>query len=113
VGLAGRGPWTRRRSQRERSRRGGMPRFTRDFGASVVSRGFETKPTSVGSLNALIPRVDLGARTPDEAYAQANSDLAVRLATAHTDARRARIEANRAVHCATCVPIPDHLSTAP
>jgi len=23
---------------------GGMPRFTRDFGASVVSRGFETKP---------------------------------------------------------------------
>ncbi len=67
----------------------------------------------VADHNGLIPRVELRARTPNEAYAQAHSELAVRLATAHTDARRARIEANRAVHCATCVPIPVHLSTAP
>ena len=67
----------------------------------------------VADHNGLIPRAELGARTPDEAYAQAESDLAARLATAHTDARRARIEANRAVQCASCVPIPDHLRRAP
>jgi putative transposase len=63
--------------------------------------------------NDLIPRVELRARTPDEAYALAEVDLAERLATAHTDARRNRITANRALQCASCVPIPDHLRSAP
>ena len=52
MGLAGRGAWTLGKWPRRGPGRGGMPRFTRDFGASVVSRGFGTNP-NVGRVATL------------------------------------------------------------
>lgn len=63
--------------------------------------------------NALIPRVELGDRTPDEAYAGAELDLRARLTAAHAEARRARAAANRTVTCGTCVTDPSSSSMGP
>jgi hypothetical protein len=52
--------------------------------------------------NSLIPRAELGGRTPDEAYAGQELDLAERLRQRHADARRDRVAANQAVRCERC-----------
>ena len=57
----------------------------------------------VDDHNALIPRVELGGRTPDEAYAGREGDLHERLSRAHREARRARVEVNRSASCGACV----------
>jgi transposase InsO family protein len=54
--------------------------------------------------NSLIPRVELGGRTPDEAYRAQELGLAQRLRREHTAARVRRAEANRAVSCGRCRP---------
>lgn len=54
--------------------------------------------------NSLIPRVELGGRTPDEAYHGQEPGLAERLRDRHTDARVRRIETNRAQRCVSCEP---------
>ena len=54
--------------------------------------------------NSLIPRVELGGRTPDEAYRGERADLADELAAAHGRARAQRVEANRSRSCSACVP---------
>lgn len=53
--------------------------------------------------NSLIPRAELGGRTPNEAHAGDELDLAGRLHQKHADARRERIAANQAVRCGRCV----------
>ncbi len=57
----------------------------------------------VDDHNALIPRVELGGRTPDEAYEGREGDLHERLSKAHHEARRARVEVNRNASCGACV----------
>ncbi len=54
--------------------------------------------------NSLIPRVELGRRTPDEAYRAEELDLADRLRVQHADARARRIADNRARSCSACEP---------
>ncbi|WP_236515955.1 DDE-type integrase/transposase/recombinase [Sandaracinus amylolyticus] len=63
--------------------------------------------------NAVIPHIELGGRTPDEAYAGRELDVRARLASAHADARRARVAANRAVSCAACATPPPARSSGP
>jgi len=55
--------------------------------------------------NSFIPRVELGGRTPDEAYRGEALDLPDRLRVQHADARFRRIAENRARTCRTCEPI--------
>jgi len=57
--------------------------------------------------NALIPRVALGGRTPDEAYFGHAVRLAERLRAGHAEARTQRVAINRAVSCRRCAP-PQH-----
>lgn len=54
--------------------------------------------------NGLIPRVELGGRTPDEAYFGREVDLAERLQLQHLEARARRIAENRARSCSSCGP---------
>jgi putative transposase len=55
----------------------------------------------IADHNTIIPREQLGGRTPDEAYARLALPI---IASAHLEARRARVEANRAVRCRSCSP---------
>ena len=61
--------------------------------------------------NALIPRVELGGRTPDEAYFGRELDLAERLDARHAEARTQRMTTNRTVSCRRCDPA-QHRPTA-
>lgn len=54
--------------------------------------------------NSLIPRVELGGRTPDEAYRGEELGLGERLQVQHADARARRIADNRARSCPACEP---------
>jgi putative transposase len=54
--------------------------------------------------NSLIPRVELGGRTPDEAYRAQQLGLAERFRREHAEARVRRAEANREVSCGRCRP---------
>ncbi len=54
--------------------------------------------------NSLIPRVELGGRTPDEAYFGRELDLAERLRARHVEARVRRIVKNRSAGCQRCRP---------
>ena len=58
--------------------------------------------------NSLIPRVELGGRTPDEAYAGREVDLAERLRVQHAGALVRRLATNRAVTCRRCRPEAQH-----
>jgi transposase InsO family protein len=54
--------------------------------------------------NSLIPRVELGGRTPDEAYAGHELGLAEFLRAQHAHARVRRLATNRAASCHRCRP---------
>ena len=58
----------------------------------------------VSDVNELIPRVELGGRTPDEAYRGEVPDLEQELREAGVAAREARMTTNRETSCATCRP---------
>ncbi len=60
--------------------------------------------------NSLIPRVELGGRTPDEAYFARELDLAERLRGRHLEARARRLETNRAARCRRCRPEEHHVT---
>jgi putative transposase len=64
----------------------------------------------VADHNALTPREQLEGRTPDEAYAGIELQS---LAPAQQAARRARVEANRKVRCASCPPTSARLWRVP
>ena len=58
--------------------------------------------------NSFIPRVELGGRTPDEAYAGHELGLVESLRVQHADARVRRLATNRAVSCRRCRPEAQH-----
>ncbi len=60
--------------------------------------------------NSLIPRVELGGRTPDEVYFGRELDLAERLRARHVEARARRVETNRSASCRRCRPEELHVT---
>jgi len=54
--------------------------------------------------NSLTPCIELGGRTPDDAYRAEELGLADRLRVQHADARVRRVADNRARSCRTCEP---------
>lgn len=53
--------------------------------------------------NTLIPRAELGGRTPDEAFLGRETDLSVQLREQHRAARVMRIAKNRQRRCGACL----------
>ena len=57
-----------------------------------------------GDHNTLIPRAELGGRTPDEAFFGREEDLRIRLRERHTSAQATRIAKNQQRRCEACLP---------
>ena len=53
--------------------------------------------------NTLIPRAELGGRTPDEAFFRREEDLRVRLRERHRAARAMRVAKNQQRRCGACL----------
>ena len=61
-----------------------------------------TRKANVEEHNTRIPHSAFRGETPDVMYFGKDGEIQAQLAAAKQDARRRRLEANRAAHCAVC-----------